>query len=271
MSPSKRSRFGAVGIAAVLTALIATALLTTHPSSQSDAAAVFQPPTSSAGQAGPLMLRPWPVPKPKPKAKPVDPATRNPVGTARFQRLASSLRITGSSSDPDAQRGLPVRVYDNGHLVAVSIASARTHQYGMIAALREGTHQFAVVSRNIGAGTADRVDGRITIQVAPAWISAYQGNEGIAARMLGRYGWGAGEMRALVNLWNRESNWQTSAYNPSGAYGIPQALPAEQMAGAGRDWQTSATTQISWGLAYIAGRYGSPSAAWAHEIGQGWY
>ena len=42
--------------------------------------------------------------------------------------------------------------------------------------------------------------------------------------------------------------------NPaSGAYGIPQALPADKMASAGADWQTSAATQIRWGLGYIAG------------------
>ncbi len=54
--------------------------------------------------------------------------------------------------------------------------------------------------------------------------------------------------------------------NPvSGAYGIPQALPADKMAGAGADWQTSAATQIRWGLGYIAGRYGTPCSAWAFE------
>lgn len=266
-----------MGIAGVLTALIAIALLTTHSRPKSDAAAVRQPPPSAAARPVQGALKPWssptptPKPRPKPKPKPVDPAKRNPVGTARFDRLTSALRISGTSSDPDAHRGLPVRVYDNGHLVATTTADARTHRYLMTAALREGTHRIAVVSRNIGTGTADRVDGRITVQVAPAWINSYHGNQGIAAGMLGRYGWGAGEMRSLVKLWNRESNWRTSAYNPSGAYGIPQALPAERMESVGHDWRTSATTQITWGLRYIADRYGSPSAAWGHEISEGWY
>jgi hypothetical protein len=43
------------------------------------------------------------------------------------------------------------------------------------------------------------------------------------------------------------------------------------MASAGPDWQTSAATQIKWGLRYIMGTYGSPCAAWAHEEASGWY
>jgi len=32
-----------------------------------------------------------------------------------------------------------------------------------------------------------------------------------------------------------------------------------------------APAQIAWGLAYIAQRYGSPCAAWAHETADSWY
>jgi hypothetical protein len=60
--------------------------------------------------------------------------------------------------------------------------------------------------------------------------------------------------------------------NPgSGAFGIPQALPGSRMASAGPDWQASAATQITWGLRYIRGTYGSPCAAWSHERAAGWY
>ena len=43
------------------------------------------------------------------------------------------------------------------------------------------------------------------------------------------------------------------------------------MASAGPDWQTSAATQIRWGLQYIKDTYGSPCAAWSHEEATGWY
>ena len=63
-----------------------------------------------------------------------------------------------------------------------------------------------------------------------------------------------------------------TAYNAgTGAYGIPQALPGAKMASAGPDWQTSAATQITWGLDYIKSTYGSPCAAWDHEEASGWY
>ncbi|WP_019629472.1 hypothetical protein [Actinomadura atramentaria] len=86
----------------------------------------------------------------------------------------------------------------------------------------------------------------------------------IAKGMLPSFGFdGDGQFACLVNLWNRESGWRTTAANPSGAYGIPQALPGSKMASAGSDWRTSARTQIKWGLGYIKGRYGTPCGAWS--------
>jgi hypothetical protein len=82
----------------------------------------------------------------------------------------------------------------------------------------------------------------------------------------------ATQWSALQKLWTRESGWRTNATNPSsGAYGIPQALPASKMASAGPDWRTNPNTQIKWGLQYIKDRYGSPAQAWAHEMASGWY
>jgi resuscitation-promoting factor RpfB len=91
------------------------------------------------------------------------------------------------------------------------------------------------------------------------------------AMMLRDYGWGSDEFSCLVQMWNNESGWRTDAMNPSGAYGIPQALPGSKMASAGPDWQTSAATQIRWGLRYIASRYNTPCQAWGLWQQQGWY
>ncbi len=85
------------------------------------------------------------------------------------------------------------------------------------------------------------------------------------------YGWGDGQFSCLVSLWNKESGWNYQAYNPSGATGIPQALPGSKMATAGSDWKTNATTQIKWGLSYIDRAYGSPCAAWSHSQATNWY
>ncbi len=90
--------------------------------------------------------------------------------------------------------------------------------------------------------------------------------------MLGNFGWSSGQFGCLNELWASESGWNVYAANPSsGAYGIPQALPGSKMASAGPDWQTSAATQIRWGLGYIRSVYGSPCGAWGHETSYGWY
>jgi hypothetical protein len=82
---------------------------------------------------------------------------------------------------------------------------------------------------------------------------------------------GAGQFGCLDALWNRESGWRVTAENPSGAYGIPQALPGGKMASAGADWASDGYTQIRWGLGYIRSTYGTPCGAWGHEEAAGWY
>ena len=84
--------------------------------------------------------------------------------------------------------------------------------------------------------------------------------------------WDYNQYSCLVKLWERESNWRWNATNrSSGAYGIPQSLPASKMASAGADWRTNPETQILWGLGYIDGRYGSPCAALLHSDVHNWY
>lgn len=103
--------------------------------------------------------------------------------------------------------------------------------------------------------------------VVPAGQAQEIAHEKVIAR-----GWSEGQFTCLVKLWNRESGWNAAARNPSsGAYGIPQALPAGKMASAGADWRTNAATQIEWGLGYIAGRYGDPCGAWQHSERVNWY
>lgn len=96
--------------------------------------------------------------------------------------------------------------------------------------------------------------------------------QAIGYKMVHDRGWGDDQYNCLVSLWNRESHWNVYAYNAgSGAYGIPQALPGSKMASAGPDWQNNAATQITWGLGYITGRYGTPCGAWDHSQSTGWY
>jgi hypothetical protein len=110
-------------------------------------------------------------------------------------------------------------------------------------------------------------------QTASATVPAALGSpRQIAQAMLASFGWAPSQFSCLDPLWEHESDWSVTAANPgSGAFGIPQALPGSRMASAGPDWQTSAATQIKWGLQYIKGTYGSPCAAWANEQATGWY
>jgi len=96
--------------------------------------------------------------------------------------------------------------------------------------------------------------------------------QAIAYAMVQSMGLGEGEYNCLVSLWNRESGWNVYAHNQSsGAYGIPQALPGDKMASVGADWATNPATQITWGMSYISGRYGTPCGAWAYSEEHGWY
>jgi uncharacterized protein YabE (DUF348 family) len=95
--------------------------------------------------------------------------------------------------------------------------------------------------------------------------------QAIARKLLKNYGWTTDQFSCLDSMWTRESGWRVNAANPSGAYGIPQALPGSKMSSVGADWQTNATTQIKWGLGYIAERYNSPCEAWSFWQGHNYY
>ena len=96
--------------------------------------------------------------------------------------------------------------------------------------------------------------------------------KGFALSQVESKGWDYDQFSCLVKLWERESNWRWNATNKSsGAYGIPQSLPATKMAKAGADWRTNPETQVRWGIGYIDGRYGSPCAALVHSDEHNWY
>lgn len=114
------------------------------------------------------------------------------------------------------------------------------------------------------AGAAARIQGSSSASAAEAQAYAQQ--------KCSSYGWSDEDYYNLVLLWNKESRWNMYAQNrSSGAYGIPQALPASKMASAGSDYLTNYQTQVNWGLNYIRQRYGNPSAAYAHSQVKGWY
>ena len=95
-------------------------------------------------------------------------------------------------------------------------------------------------------------------------VSAAQADPRSAAKaMIADHGWGESQWNCLNLLWEGESAWKHTAENSSsGAYGIPQSLPASKMATFGADYRTNPVTQIKWGLWYIEQSYGTPCGAW---------
>lgn len=87
-----------------------------------------------------------------------------------------------------------------------------------------------------------------------------------------KFGYGSDQFGCFDNIIVRESNWDITATNASsGAYGLPQALPAAKMASVASDWRTNPATQIIWAVGYMNDRYGSPCQAWSFKSANGWY
>jgi hypothetical protein len=130
----------------------------------------------------------------------------------------------------------------------------------------------ATTSTTSTASTSTSTAKKSSSTAAPAAGTPDPGSaKAIALDMVTARGWGTDQYNCLVSLWNKESGWNIYAYNPSGAYGIPQSLPGSKMASAGADWQTNPATQITWGLNYITGSYGTPCGAWGHSVSYNWY
>jgi hypothetical protein len=159
--------------------------------------------------------------------------------------------------------------FASGGPVGVNVAAAVPSIAQVESTLMASVMKLAVVFAK--AAQAAAAAASVPGGGGPTSASASQA-QAYASGRLGAYGWGAAQMKPLILLWNQESGWNRLARNPSsGAYGIPQALPASKMGAAANPPTSSAGAQIDWGLNYIKGRYGSPAGAWAHEVANNWY
>ena len=78
------------------------------------------------------------------------------------------------------------------------------------------------------------------------------------------------QWQCLYTLGMRESGWNHLAKNKSsGAYGIPQSLPASKLDTFGN--RHDPTVQILWFLSYVKSRYGNPCIALQHSFSHNWY
>lgn len=183
------------------------------------------------------------------------PASGAPAaGNLAASKSSAGKPVAGKPAEPARLRGLlPSRTLHQEHQVSRSAnrppleAVQRAHKAAALPMAKQA------------------VSGRLSRSVGPADPRA------IAIHLLAGYGW-SGEYGCLNELYIHESSWEIHATNPfSGAYGIPQALPASKMASYGDDWATNPVTQLRWGLNYIRLSYGTPCGAWAFWQAHHWY
>ncbi|WP_374945325.1 coiled-coil domain-containing protein [Agreia sp.] len=204
---------------------------------------------------------------------------------AERDRLATEAE-TALEAAEDAQAAVDAQVREEkahsatlyeqlASLKNTTAAAEQGYRDGLAKAAEEAARKAAAEAEAAATAAANGAGGDGSSWVpdsssvaSPAEAKAY------ASSVLGNYSWGSDQYGCLVTLWNGESGWRVNAYNTdSGAYGIPQSLPANKMSDVAPDWPTNAATQITWGLNYISGRYGSPCNALAFWNGKSphWY
>lgn len=194
--------------------------------------------------------------------------------------VPAGLAAWGGSGGPYGHVGYIGAVNADGSVVAENYGGGRYFVFTKSAAeVQEAIATGIVFKHNpnntgasapAGAGGAE-TGGAEAAGSGSGRLSVAQAQE-YASSQLGAYGWDEGQRQCLIELWTRESSWRWNAQNPdSGAYGIPQALPAEKLAEQGAGWREDARIQIDWGLGYIRDRYGSPCQADAFQRSNNWY
>ena len=113
--------------------------------------------------------------------------------------------------------------------------------------------------------------------LAPTYVEQNTRMEITAVRQYVKSQYDSKQWECIDELWQRESSWQTKRYpwlaknSSSGAYGIPQSLPAEKMKTHGVDYLTNPWVQTNWGMEYILKRYKTPCAALEFHNLKNWY
>ncbi|MGL5928939.1 MAG: hypothetical protein ACRCY8_08395 [Dermatophilaceae bacterium] len=180
-------------------------------------------------------------------------ATGNPADseltTLSFDRAASDTSVAELRlAQSDAERVTADRSATNNRrsVVAAQQATAEQARAAKIAKQRKEAAEAAA-----RAAARKRVIA-----------NAQKDPKAVAQLLMPEYGFGESQWPCLETLWIGESDWRWWAENPSsGAYGIPQSLPARKMATVGADYRTNPVTQIKWGLQYIKDAYGTPCDA----------
>lgn len=185
----------------------------------------------------------------EPRAFTLSSAATTQAALLARQRSADSDRISRDRTGANQQRAA---------LSAKAEAAAKAKAKADAAAAKKKA-EAAAKARAAAAQKAARDKAR-----ASAIANARKDPRAAARVLMADYGFSSDAQWNCLNLlWEGESSWRYTAENSSsGAYGIPQSLPASKMASVGADYRTNPITQIKWGLGYIKQSYGTPCGAW---------
>jgi hypothetical protein len=188
------------------------------------------------------------------------------VGAEIFAPVSAAFKIAQAVGAVEGSHTMQLLEAERAQLIAMTDAARTLTQ----AAGPQLTSPTQVAAANPGTGPGSGgTGGIIYVTSTPPDPDTAQS---IAYNMMGSFGFTPSVyFGCLLDLWNHESGWRYDAENPSGAYGIPQALPGSKMASAGPDWETDPATQIRWGLGYIKSLYGNPCNAWSFDDTNGYY
>lgn len=171
------------------------------------------------------------------------------------RRVTDAARISQERTGLNSQKAVL-----GAKAQAEAAAATRARAAADAAAARVARARAAAVAKARTEAVQKAARGKAR---ASAVAAAQKDPRSAARAMLGDHGWDESQWRCLNLLWEGESAWRHTAENrSSGAYGIPQSLPASKMAKFGADYRTNPLTQITWGLWYIDQSYGSPCGAW---------
>ena len=138
--------------------------------------------------------------------------------------------------------------------------------------IMSGITQGLMGKANAVIGAAEAVAAGVSAALAATGGGSSGSVEALMKQMAAARGWTGAQWTDLYNVEMAEAGFNMNATNPSsGAYGLAQFIggPSEYAQYGGNS--STASGQITGMLNYIAQRYGTPSAAWAHEQAYGWY
>ncbi|HEY1703662.1 MAG TPA: transglycosylase SLT domain-containing protein [Trebonia sp.] len=196
---------------------------------------------------------------------------------------SGATSLSQAISDLPKSKSITLLEQERQQIIAMNAATstmttstkATTISPNQIASAQQASNPSSSSDSNSGSdtgGSSDSSGSSSSKNTQPVAAPDPGSAQSIAYNMMSSFGFSpSSQWECLDETWQKESSWEYDAENASGAYGIPQALPASKMSSAGSDYLTNPSTQIKWGLGYISSVYGTPCNAWAHEVDDGWY